>query len=345
MIVVRPGFHRALSSTRHALLVSKGPVKRILICIITSVVTCSMHPALGQSYPNRAIRLIVPFAPGGGSDLIARIAAQKLTDAMGQSVIVENRPGAGGTVGAELGVKAAADGYTLTLIAPSYTVGPSMYKLTFDAANDITAIIQLSRGAFLLAVHPSLPVKNVKELIALAKARPGQMSFASGGAGSGIHLAMELFLDMAGIRVVHVPYRGNGPALTDTIAGHVQMLWGSAPSTLPQVKSGRLRGIAVSTPERVPAAPDIPTVMESGLKGYEVVLWHGLIGPKGLPAPVLGRINGELNKALKTKDMEERLAIDGMAPAGGTSEQFLAEIRKGIEIWGRVTKKIGIKPD
>ncbi len=323
----------------------KDTVNRVLICIITSVVACSMHPALGQSYPNRAIRLLVPFAPGGGSDLIARIAAQKLTEAMGQPVVVENRPGAGGTVAAELGVKAAADGYTLTLIAPSYTVGPSMYKLTFDAANDITAIIQLSRGAFLLAVHPSLPVKNVKELIALAKARPGQMSFASGGAGSGIHLAMELFLDMAGIRIVHVPYRGNGPALTDTIAGHVQMLWGSAPSTLPQVKSGRLRGIAVSTPERAPAAPDIPTVMESGLKDYEVVLWHGLIGPKGLPAPVLDRINGELNKALKTKDMEERLAIDGVAPAGGNSEQFLAEIRKGIEIWGRVMKKIGIKPD
>lgn len=320
-------------------------MKRILICIVTPVVVCGAQPALGQGYPNRAIRLLVPFAPGGGSDLIARIAAQKLTEATGQQVIVENRTGAGGTVAAELGVKAAADGYTLTLIAPSYTVGPSMYKLTFDAANDITAIIQLSRGAFVLAVHPSLPVKNVKELVALAKARPGQMSFASGGAGSGIHLAMELFLDMAGIKIVHVPYRGNGPALTDTIAGHVQMLWGSAPSTLPHVKSGRLRGIAVSTLERAPAAPEIPTVAESGLKGYDVVLWHGLIGPKGLPAPVVGRINGELNKALKTKDMEERLALDGVAPAGGTPEQFLAEIRKGIEVWGRVTKKIGIKPD
>jgi tripartite-type tricarboxylate transporter receptor subunit TctC len=220
-----------------------------------------------------------------------------------------------------------------------------MYKLTFDAANDITAIIQLSQGAFVLAVHPSLPVKNVKELIALAKARPGQMSYGSGGAGSGIHLAMELFLDMAGIKVVHVPYRGNGPALTDTIAGNVQMLWGSAPSTLPSVKSGRLRGIAVSTPQRSPAVPEIPTVIESGLKGYDVVLWHGLIGPKGLPAPVVGRLNGELNKALKTKEMEERLAVDGVAPAGGTPEQFMAEIRKGIDVWGRVIKKTGIKPD
>jgi tripartite-type tricarboxylate transporter receptor subunit TctC len=304
-----------------------------------------MHPALGQNYPNRSIRMIVPFAPGGGSDLIARIAAQKLTAAMGQQVIVDNRPGAGGTVGAELGVKAPADGYTLTLIAASYTVGPSMYKLTFDAVGDITAIIQLTQGPFLLAVHPSLPVRNVKELIALAKARPGQMSYASSGTGSGVHLASELFLDMAGIRVLHVPYRGTGPALNDTIAGHVQMLWGSVASTLPQVKGGRLRGIAVSTPRRIPAAPDIPTVTESGLKGYEVVLWHGLIGPKGLPVPILARINAELNNALKAKDMEERLAVDGVAPAGGTPEQFMAEIKKGIEVWGGVVRKLGVKAD
>jgi tripartite-type tricarboxylate transporter receptor subunit TctC len=320
-------------------------MQRILIWVIPVVLGCSMHPALGQNYPNRSIRMIVPFAPGGGSDLIARIAAQKLTAAMGQQVIVDNRPGAGGTVGAELGVKAPADGYTLTLIAASYTVGPSMYKLTFDAVGDITAIIQLTQGPFLLAVHPSLPVRNVKELIALAKARPGQMSYASSGTGSGVHLASELFLDMAGIRVLHVPYRGTGPALNDTIAGHVQMLWGSVASTLPQVKGGRLRGIAVSTPRRIPAAPDIPTVTESGLKGYEVVLWHGLIGPKGLPVPILARINAELNNALKAKDMEERLAVDGVAPAGGTPEQFMAEIKKGIEVWGGVVRKLGVKAD
>lgn len=319
-------------------------MNRVLTSVILALV-CSAHPALGQAYPNRAIRLLVPFAPGGGSDLIARIAGQKLTEATGQPVIVENRPGAGGTVAAELGAKAAPDGYTLTLIAPSYTVGPSLYKLSFDAANDITAVIQLSQGAFLLAVHPSLPVKNVKELIALAKARPDQMSYGSAGSGSGIHLAMELFLDMAGIRIVHVPYKGNAPALTDTVAGNVQMLWGSAPSTLPQIRNGRLRAIAVSTRERSPGAPDIPTVAESGLKGYDVVLWHGLIGPKGLPAPVVGRINGELNKALRTGEMKERLAVDGVVPAGGTPEQFMAEIRKGIDVWGRVIRKVGVKPE
>ena len=319
--------------------------RRVFVCAFTLLLGCGVQTGFAQSYPSRAIRLLVPFAPGGGSDVIARIAAQKLTEATGQPVIVDNRPGAGGSVAAELGAKAAPDGYTLTLIAPSYTVGATLYKLTFDAANDITAIIQLSQGAFLLAVHPSLPVRNVKELIALAKARPGEMSYASAGAGSGIHLAMELFLDMAGIRIVHVAYRGNGPALTDTIAGNVQMLWGSAPSTLPQVKSGRLRAIAVSTAERSPAAPDVPTVAESGLQGYDVVLWHGLIGPKGLPAAVVNRINGELNKALKAPEMKERLAIDGVVPAGGTPEQFMAEIRRGIEVWGRVLKKIGVKPE
>lgn len=320
-------------------------MKRILRLTVLSLALCSAGLALGQTYPSRPVRLLVPFAPGGGSDVIARVAAQKFTEATGQQVIVDNRPGAGGTVAAELGVKAPPDGYTLTLIAPSYTVGPSLYKLTFDAANDITAIIQLSHGAFLLAVHPSLPVKNVKELIALAKARPGQMSYGSGGAGSGIHLAMELFLDMAGIRIVHVPYRGNGPALTDTIAGNVQMLWGSAPSTLPSVRNGRLRAIAVSTAVRSPAAPDIPTAAEAGLKGYDVVLWHGIIGPKGLPAAIVSRINGELNKALRTKEMSDRLALDGVQPAGGTPEQFHTEIRKGIETWGRVMKKIGITPE
>ena len=320
-------------------------MKRFLISGSAIVLGAFMHCAISQPYPTKPIRMIVPFAPGGGSDMIARVSAQKLTDAMGQQVLVDNRPGAGGTVGAELGVKAPADGYTLTLIAASYTVGPSMYKLSFDVVNGITPIIQLSQGPFLLAVHPSLPVKNSKELIALAKARPGQLSYASSGTGSGVHLASELFLDMAGVRILHVPYKGTGPALNDTVAGNVQMLWGSMASTLPQVKSGRLRGIGVSTPKRSPAAPDIPTITESGLKGYEVVLWHGLIAPKGLPQPILEKLNSELNAALKSRDMEDRLAADGVAPAGGTPAQFHAEIKKGVEVWGAVVRKLGLKAE
>jgi tripartite-type tricarboxylate transporter receptor subunit TctC len=320
-------------------------LKRVLFCIAAAVVVSGPTSVPAQSYPVKPIRIVVPFPPGGGSDVIARVAAQKLTEAMGQQVIVDNRAGGGGTLGAEVGAKAPPDGYTLTLIAPSYTVGPSLYKLSFDAANDITPIIQLSQGAFMLAVHPSLPVKTVKDLVALAKARPNELSYASAGSGSGIHLAMALFLDMAGVKVLHVPYKGNGPALTDTIAGNVQMLMSSAPSIMPHVKSGRLRALAVSTAQRSPAAPDLPTVAESGLKSYDVALWHGLIGPKGVSASIVSRLNGELNKALRTKEMADRLAADGVVPAGGTPEQFASIIRRDIEVWGKVIREAGIRTE
>ena len=313
--------------------------------VLVLLAACCTQSAIAQGYPSKTIRLIVPFPPGGGSDLIARVSAQKLAAAVGQQVVVDNRPGAGGTVGVEMGMKAAADGYTLTLIAASYTVNPSLYKLSFDPVNDITPIIQLSQGPFLLAVHPSLPVKTLKELIAFARARPNQLSYASSGVGSGVHLATELFLERANIRILGVPYKGTGPALNDTVAGHVQMLWGSVASTLPQVKAGRLRGIAVSTARRIRAAPEIPAVMESGFKDYDVVLWHGLVAPKGLPPLVVTRINMELNAALREKEMEERLAVDGVAPAGGTPAQFLVEIKKGIDMWGGVVRRLGIKAE
>ena len=274
-------------------------MKRTLSTVLALSAACGMTIATAQSYPSKSIRLIVPFPPGGGSDIIARVSAQKLSAAVGQPVVVDNRPGAGGTLGIELGMKTPADGYTLMLAAGSYAVNPSIYKLSFDPVNDITPIIQLSQGPFLLAVHPSLPVKNVKELITLAKARPGQLSYASSGTGSGVHLASELFLERAGIRILGVPYKGTGPALNDTVAGHVQLLWGSVASTLPQVKAGRLRGVAVSTAKRIRAAPEIPAVEESGFKDYDVVLWHGLIAPKGLPTPVVSRINADLNNALR----------------------------------------------
>ena len=320
-------------------------MKRTLSTVLALSAACGMTIATAQSFPSKSIRLIVPFPPGGGSDIIARVSAQKLSAAVGQPVVVDNRPGAGGTLGIELGMKTPADGYTLMLAAGSYAVNPSIYKLSFDPVNDITPIIQLSQGPFLLAVHPSLPVKNVKELITLAKARPGQLSYASSGTGSGVHLASELFLERAGIRILGVPYKGTGPALNDTVAGHVQLLWGSVASTLPQVKAGRLRGVAVSTAKRIRAAPEIPAVEESGFKDYDVVLWHGLIAPKGLPTPVVSRINADLNNALREKDMEDRLAADGVAPAGGTPAQFLTEIKKGIDMWSGVVRRLGLKAE
>lgn len=298
-----------------------------------------------QQYPVKPIRFVAPFAPGGGTDFIGRVAAQKLTEALKQQVIVENRPGAGGTLGAEIGAKAAPDGYTFTVIAGSYAVNPSVYKLAFDPVNDITPVIQFSQGPLLVVVHPSLPVKNIKELIALAKSRPGGLSYATSGQGSIVHLSTELFLFMAGIKAVHIPYKGTGPAITDTISGQTQFLWGSIAAALPQVRNGRLRAIAVTTAKRAPALPDIPTIAESGVKGYDVILWHGLIGPKGLPRPIVDRVNGEMNKALKAKDMEEKLAADGVAAAGGTPEQFGATIKRDIETWRKVVQMAGVKAE
>ena len=301
--------------------------------------------ALAQNYPTKPVRIIAPFAPGGGTDFIARVAASKMTESLGQTVIVDNRPGAGGTLGAEIGAKAAPDGYVLTLIAGSYAVNPSLYKVSFDSNNDITPIIQLSQGPFLVVVHPALPVKNIKDLIAVAKKKPDGLAFASSGSGSIIHLATELFNDMAGIKMVHVPYKGTGPALTDTIAGQTQLLFSSIAVAVPQVKSGRLRAIAVTTMKRVEAFPDVPTVNESGLKGYETVLWHGLIGPKNLPRPIVDRLNGDLNKILQAKEMQERLAGEGVTAAGGTPEQFAATIKRDIETWRKVVQKVGAKAD
>jgi tripartite-type tricarboxylate transporter receptor subunit TctC len=301
--------------------------------------------ATAQGYPIKPIRFVAPFAPGGGTDFIARVAAQKLTEALMQQVIVENRPGAGGTLGAEVGARAAPDGYTLTVIAGSYSVNPSLYKLNFDPVNDVTAIIQFSQGPFLVVVHPSLPIKNAKDLIALARAKPGGLSYASSGQGSIVHLSTELFLYMAKIKAVHIPYKGTGPALTDTMAGNTQFLFGSIAAAAPIVKQGRLRGIAVTTAKRIPAMPDIPTLAESGVKGYDVILWHGLIGPKGLPRPIVNRVNGELNKALKAKDMEEKLAADGVTAAGGTPEQFAAIIKRDIEVWRGVVQRAGVKAE
>jgi tripartite-type tricarboxylate transporter receptor subunit TctC len=257
--------------------------------------------ALAQQYPAKPIRIVVPFAPGGGSDFIARFIAQRLTTGLGQQVIVENKPGAGGMLGIEQGVKSPADGYTLTLIASSYTVNPSIYKFSFDPVNDITPIIQLSQGPLLIVSKPSLPVKSTKELIDMAKAKPGQINFASSGQGSVIHMATELFQSMAGIKMNHIPYKGTGPALTDTLGGQVDIFFSSTATAVPHVQSGKLKAIAVTSAKRIPALPDVPTVGESGLPGYDVILWHGLIGPKGLPRAIVERINGEAGKTLRSR--------------------------------------------
>jgi len=312
---------------------------------VFAVLALAASVVQSQQYPAKPVRIIAPFAPGGGTDFIARLIAQKLTERLGQQVIVENKPGAGGNLGAEFAVKSAPDGYTLLLVAGSYTVNPSLYKLSFDPVNDITPIIQLSQGPFVVAVHPSVPAHSLKELIELARRQPDKLSYASAGSGSITHLASELFLDMAKIKIVHIPYKGTGPALNDTIAGSTQLIFGSVSTTLQFIKSGRLRGLAVTTPQRISALPELPTVAEAGVPGYEVVLWHGLVAPRGVPRAIVDRLNRDANEVLKAKDMGDLLATDGVAPKGGTSEQFRATIKADIERWREVVKQANIKVD
>lgn len=318
-------------------------IKATLACLILAGNIACIGSAAAQSYPNKPIRLIVPFAAGGGTDLIARIAAQKLTDAWGQQVIVDNRPGAGGVVGAELGVRAAADGYTYTLMGSSYTVNPSFYKLSFDPVNDITAIAQISQGPFIVVLNPTVAARTVKEFIALAKSRPGHLGFATSGAGSITHLSSEIFLNMAGLKMIHVPYKGTGPALVDTIGGQVALLFGDAPPTIPHVKGGRLRGIAVTTRERIATAPDMPTLHEAGVTGYEVLLWQGMIGPKGVPAAIADKAHAELARAFRGKDMVDRFVGDGISPSVATRGQFAERIKNETEMWRKTVQQAGIK--
>jgi len=298
--------------------------------------------AMAQSYPIKPVRIIVPFAPGGGTDLMARFIAQRLAAATAGSFFVDNKPGAGGLIGIETGVKSAPDGYTMLMVSSSYSVNPALYKLAFDPVADITPIIQISLGPDVLVVNPALPANSLQELIALAKQRPGGITFASSGQGSITHVATELLCSLAEIKMTHVPYKGTGPALTDTVAGHADVFLSAPSALLPYVKSGRLRALAVTTRTRAPALPDVPTIDESGFPGFEFIVWHGLIGPKGIPSIIVERLHAEVSAILRSKEALEHLRNDAEVPAGGSPEQFLDQIRKEIDLWRKVARDSGI---
>lgn len=316
---------------------------RNLTLAAMATMAAGVTAAHAQQYPNRTVRIVAPFAPGGGTDFIARLVAKKFTDSMGQSFIVDNRPGAGGNLGAEIGIRSTPDGYALLMISGSYTVNPSLYKMSFDSVKDITAIIQLSQGPFLVAVHPGVQATTLKEFVGLAQKQPGKLAYSTSGAGSITHLATEYFLNMAKINVMHVPYKGTGPALQGTIAGDVQIIFGSVATTLTQANSGRLRSLAVTTGSRIAGAPNVPTVKESGFPDYEVLLWHGLIGPRGIPRAIVNRLNKEANAIVQDKEVVGLLAQDGVSPAGGTPEAFLKTIDSDIKRWATVVKQANIK--
>ncbi len=318
-------------------------MKKIFLSCTILIATLAASTTHAQPYPNKPIKIVVGFAPGGGTDFIARVIAKKLGERLGTQVVVDNRPGAGSTLGAELVVKSPPDGYTLLVNAASYTVNPSVYKLSFDAMNDITPIVQLSKGPYVVAVTPSVPANTLQELVALAKADPAKFAYASSGNGSHVHVATEYFLHTAGLKMIHVPYKGTGPALADTVAGNTQLIFGSVATTLQHVKSGRLRALAMTTPRRIAAAPDVPTVAEAGYPTYEVTNWHGLVGPKGLPAEIVERLNREVNEALKSDEVRKILASDGLEPAGGSAAEFAPIIRNEIARWREVAKQVGLK--
>ena len=320
--------------------------KNTIICAPALAIALVAAPALAQKkadvYPTKPIRLIVPFAPGGGTDIVARAMAQKLTEALGQSVVVDNRAGGGGTIGAETAAHAAPDGYTLAMVSGSYAANAAIFKLPYDPIKDITPIALIGESGFLVSLHPSVAAKTVKELIALLKARPNSLNYASTGTGGITHLATELFDLMAGTRMTHIPYKGTGPALTDLLGGQVQVLFGALPAMIPQHKSGRLRGIAVTTAKRVSALPEMPTVGDT-VPGYEAILWYAAWGPKNLPKEIVTRLNAEIATAIKSPVMQERMAGEGLDPAGGPPEQFRAILNRDVPKWKKVVLEAKVK--
>lgn len=294
--------------------------------------------SFAQPYPTKPIRLVVPFAPGGGTDIMARSLAHKLSESFRQSVVVDNRPGGGGTIGVETVVRATPDGYTLIVVSGSYATNAAVYKLPFDPIHDITPIALLGETGNMIVLHPSVPARSIGELIAADKAAPGKLNYGSTGTGGFTHLITELFNQLAGTRLTHVPYKGTGPALNDLLGGQIQLVFGSLPSTIPLVKQNRLRGIGVTTPKRNPAVPDIPAIAEV-VPGYEAVLWYGVWGPKGLPGKLVALWNEEIRKALKLPDMRERLANEGLEPADSPPERFSEVVRRDVAKWKQVVAR------
>jgi tripartite-type tricarboxylate transporter receptor subunit TctC len=300
--------------------------------------------AAAQNYPARPIRMIVPSSPGGPVDIVARTVGQGYSEALGQQLVIDNRSGAGGAIGAELVARGAPDGYTLLLShSGPLAIEPLLHSQpTYNSLKDFTPVSLVAATPYLLLVNSALPAKSVKDLIALARAQPGKLNFASGGPGTGIHMAAELLNFVAGTRITHVPYKGASPGMTALMAGEVNMMFNGLPAALPHVKSGKLRAVAVGSAKRTPLLPDLPTIAESGLK-FEASGWYGLVGPQGMPKPLVGRLHSDLVRTLQQKEMTERLAGLGIEGIGSTPEAFTSYLREEIDKWGKVIKAAGVK--
>ena len=307
----------------------------------------SLSPAFAQNYPARPIRIIAQFTPGTSTDILARVIGGKLSEAWGQQVVVDNRPGAGGLVGTEIGAKAAPDGYTLTMaVSSAFGINPTLYaKLPYDAVRDFAPITNIALTPQTLVANPSFAAKSVKDLIALAKAKPGQFNYASLGSGSTSHLTMEMFRSAAGIQLNHIPYKGSPAAHAELFSGQIPVMFDAIPAVLPHVKSGRLRGLGIGAPKRSPFLPEVPTVAESGFPGFEAVGWIGIAAPAKTPAPVLDKLNAEIVRIINSPEMKERLATLAFTPVGDTREQFARFISSEIAKWGRAVRASGAKAE
>ncbi len=316
-----------------------------VLAVLAGTLLATISPAPAQTYPNKPIRLVVGFAAGGGTDYVARAIAPRLTEALGQPLIVENRPGAAGTLGNDLVAKAAADGYTLLAAAAGpMTVAPNFLgKLPYDTFKDFDPVALIVTSPFVLVVNPTLPVKTLAEFDTLAKSRPGSINFGSSGTGGSPHLAGELYKRMAGIDIVHVPYKGLAPALTDLLGGQIQAVFADIGLVLKQIEAGKLRPLAVTGPQRFAALPAVPTVMESGVPGYRAETWYGLVAPAGVPASIVSRLHAETRKALVAPELQAQLATQGLVPANLSSAEFSTMIRDDFNKWGRLIKEANIQ--
>ena len=324
--------------------------RRYVCVMLAGIVTMAFAAIAGAqtpSYPTKPIRLVVPFPAGGATDILARAVAQKLTEAWGQAVVVDNRPGAGGNIGSELVAKAAPDGYTLEMgTVGTHAINASLYaKMPYDHVKDFAPVILVAGVPNVLVVNPSVPANSVQELVAYAKANPGKLNFASSGSGTSIHLSGELFKVMAGVQMTHIPYKGSAQALQDLIGGQVQLMFDNLPPALPQIKSGKLRALGVTTAARSAALPDTPTIAESGLPGFEASSWFGVLAPAGTSPVIIAKLNAEIAKWLATPEAKEKLVAIGANIAGGTPEDFARHIAAETLKWAKVVKDSGAKVD
>jgi tripartite-type tricarboxylate transporter receptor subunit TctC len=315
-------------------------VRSAAAALAAALVTLTAH---AQSYPVRPVRLIVPFAPGGGTDIVARIVAQKAGELLKQAVVVDNRGGAGGLIGTEMAVRAAPDGYTLAVVTASLPISAATQRLSYDPVRDFTLISMLGETGYLITVHPSLPIRTTKDLIAYAKANPGKLTYGSSGTGGTAHLSGELFDLLAGVKTTHVPYKSSGPALTDLLAGQISMIYGSLPVVVPQMNSGKLRVVSITTAKRSRALPNVPTIAESGVPGYDALTWYGIVGPKGLVREAATRWQAVISDAMQSKELKDRFDADGLDFPELGPAYFGNVLRRDIEKWAKVVKAANIK--